>query len=217
MVNALTSNPRGTITPGALLLIGGLLVAGWFVLQPESNRASLACQPLAPLTRWLGADPQSDSQWDRKVAQFMAFINAKCPESVGTPAASLAKTAHLFANTTLTTVKSVANRNIPAVFDSRTLKISGIGIARLLGITVPPEHQAAALQYLQDTCASKRLPIQLYSDHDAEYYPLVVVYLDTDQTSSVNAQLVQKGLATPWNLPGPWDAWAPLRAASSAP
>lgn len=214
-----TGDPSGRITPGALLVLAALLGAGWFMVQPQADRSSLACQPLTRLSRWLTSDVQPGSPWDEKAVQIMESLTNKCPDAIGKPAASLSEQADQLLHATVTKVKKVADRHISAVLDGPTLKIAGLGPARLLGVTVLPEHQADAHAFLKEACEGKHLPVQVYAERDAEYYHLVVVELPREEhtTVSINELLLQKGYAAPWNLRLQDAPWTWHQAASPSP
>lgn len=213
-----TGDPSGRITPGALLVLAALLGAGWFMVQPQADRPSLACQPLTRLSQWLTSDVQPGSPWDEKIVQIMEAVTGNCSDAIGKPAASLGEQADRLLHATVTKARKVTDRSISAVLDGTTLKIAGLGPARLLGVTVLPEHQADAHAFLKEACEGKRLPVQEYADRDAEYYHLVVVEPPREEHSpvSINEQLIQKGYAAPWNLrlqDAPW-TWHPAPSPS---
>ena len=138
------------------------------------------------------------------VAWYVAFTETS-PTALGTPVADGADTAFRFSENLFKGAKPARPRRIIDVPAADRLLIAGLGEARLLGITVPDEQVAAALAYLRETVAGKRLAVTVATVHDPEKRPLVIVALEDG--TLVNARLIQQGLADPWQIPGPWDEW----------
>ncbi len=69
----------------------------------------------------------------------MTWFGERCPETLGTRAAALAKRARTSVSQALTRAKTVTNREIQEVTGPDRLRIAGLGEAPLLGITVPAE------------------------------------------------------------------------------
>jgi hypothetical protein len=208
------NSPPGRITPGAVLLVLGLLGAGWFAIQPAEHRASLACRPASALARWLTADDAPNNLWAQKTNEMAVQFAQHCPETLGTKVAALADQVGTTSDRALTAIRAVTHREIQDIPAPERLIIAGIGDARLLGIRVIPEQRDSALAYLRQQVAGKRLAVQLAKEKDPDQRPLVEVFLENG--ASVNASLLQRHLAMPWTIPGPWHAWAARPAASPA-
>lgn len=210
------SDPPGRITPGAAFLVVGVALATWYVLQPKEQRASVACRPVAGLSRWIVGDDRADNVWGQKVQELARSFAEKCPSTIGAPAAALADQARTAADGALKGVRSSMHRHIDEVPAADRLTIAGLGDTRLLGVSVPAEHETQALAYLRTVLAGKRLAVTVSAARDPEKRPLVTVTLE-DRTH-VNARLIQQGLAQPWRIPGPWQGWAagPSRAGGPA-
>jgi hypothetical protein len=200
------ADPPGRITPGAVFLVVGVALAAWYVLQPQEERASVACRPVALISQWLVGDDHADNVWDQKVREMARSFAETCPTTNGTPVADLADTAFRFSDSLITGARAARRRQIEDVPAADRLTIAGLGEARLLGITVPPEQAAAALAYLREAVAGKRLAVMVSAARDPEKRPLVIVALEDG--TPVNARLIQQGLAHPWRIPGPWHQWA---------
>lgn len=206
MRRRMLADPPGRITPGAVFLVVGVALATWYVLQPQEERANIACRPVALVSQWLVGDGRADTLWDPKVREMARSFTETCPTSLGTPVADLADTAFRFSENLFKGAKPARQRRIIDVPAADRLIIAGLGEARLLGITVPDEQAAAALAYLRETVAGKRLAVTVATVRDPEKRPLVIVALEDG--TLVNARLIQQGLAYPWRTPGPWDEWA---------
>ena len=200
------ADPPGRITPGAVFLVVGVALAACYLLQPQEERAGVACRPVALVSQWLVGDDRADNVWDQKVREMAHSFTETCPTTIGTPVAAQADTAFRFSENLFTGARAARRRQIKDVPAADRLLISGLGEARLLGITVPDEQAAAALAYLRETVAGKRLAVTVATVRDPEKRPLVLVALE-DGTFA-NARLIQQGLAYPWQIPGPWDEWA---------
>ncbi len=103
----------------------------------------------------------------------------------------------------LARAKTVANREIQEVAGPDRLRIAGLGETRLLGVTVAAEQREAAIAYLQQAVAGKRLAVTVAAGQDPARRPLVVVTLH--EGTSVNAGLIQCSLASLWKWPGSWE------------
>jgi hypothetical protein len=214
MTSWTTSSPPGRITPGAVLLMLGLAGAAWFAIHPAEERAGLACLPVSAVSRWLVGEDAPDSLWAQKINDLAARFAEGCPEPFGVRAAALADQARTTAHRTLQGIQAVTHRQIQAVPSAERLTIAGIGEARLLGVRVLPEQRESALAYLRGAVAGKRLAVAVAKEQDPDRRPLVTVFLENG--ASVNASLLQRHLAMPWTIPGPWHAWAARPPASPA-
>lgn len=206
------SDPPGRVTPGGLLAVLGIAGIVWHTLQPQEQQPGLVCRPVNALVQWMTADDAPESAWAQKIAGVMTRLSERCAETVGRPAAALAEKARTTASQVLTQAKTVTKRQIEEVTGPDRLRIAGLGETRLLGIMVAAEQRDAAVTYLQQTVTGKRLAVTTTTGRDPERRPLVVVTLPDG--SSVNAQLIQHGLASPWKKPGPWRQWGPGSPAS---
>ncbi len=151
------------------------------------------------------ADEAPESVWAQKISRVMTWFNERCSESLGTPAAALAEKAHTSESQVLSRARTVTNREVEEVTEPDRLRIAGLGETRLLGVTVPAEQREAAQGYLQSTVAGKRLAVTVATAQDVERRPLVMVTVPDG--TSVSAGLLQRGLASPWKGPGPWQQW----------
>ncbi len=151
------------------------------------------------------ADDAPVNLWAQKITGGMTQFSELCPETLRTPAANLAERACTSSGQPLTRAKTVTNREIQKVTGLDRLRIAGLGEARLLGVTAAAEKRDAACAYLQRTVAGKRLAVTVAAGQDPERRPLVVVTLPDG--TSVNAQLIRRGLAQSWKTPGPWQQW----------
>ena len=66
---------------------------------------------------------------------------ARCPDTVGEKVARLSRDAEQAVGRAEATLRA---RRIEAVLDGERLKVEELGKVRLVGVTVPPERQAAA-------------------------------------------------------------------------
>jgi hypothetical protein len=208
-----------------VLVLAAIAGIGWFLAQPSTERTDLPCGLLSRVADWVKGDDARRGDWDVKVTRWMEGIQARCPEVVQRQLSPLADQATQSAKTALhaglgAATQAAKERQIVAVLDGRTLRIGGLGAARLLGVTVPPEMEDAARAYLHQRCVEpKRLVVELFTERDAEGYPLVVVYEQHDRTEpvradlSVNQRLITQGLALPWRLELPEAPWTRLRPA----
>ncbi len=158
---------------------------------------------------WMTADEAPENVWAQKITAVMTRFSERCPETLGPPAARLAEQARTNASQALTRAKTVTNREIQEVTGADRLRIAGLGEARLLGVTVPAEHREAAIAHLQQAVAGNRLAVTVAAGQDPERRPLVVVALS--EGTSVNARLIQRGLASRWKTQEPWQQWAQTR------
>jgi hypothetical protein len=218
--------PPGRITPGFLLAASLLAGAGWFAMHPPAERTTLTCETIDTVAQWVRGEGSGAADWDLKVKDAMDSLRSNCPRVLETVAPAFDKTvesAKEHAGSTLHlgvgTAKQIRNtRQVTAVIDGSTLKIGGLGEARLLGITVPPETQGQAKAFLGQMClkdgAARRLVVHVYKDKDAEGYPLVVVYADHGPADelrpelAINQQLMDRHLAQPWSLGVCTDLWS---------
>jgi len=223
-------NPPGRITPGVLVLLGALTGGGWLLMQPQEQRTSMTCNSVSKLTEWVRGDKAAMSEWDIKVKEAMDTLKLNCREVLDKQVAPVVDkavgTAKGQAGTALHLSVGTANqlrsgRRITAVIDGRTLKVSGVGIARLLGITVPEDKNEAAKEFLVECCLKQQLPVQKYDEKDAEGYPLVVVFLpenikqELTPGMAVNQHMLDKGLAGPWILPVHTTNWSNVPTADA--
>ncbi len=199
-----------------VFLVLGLAGGVWYSLQPRTDQPALLCKPVNTVAQWLTTEETSQSVWGQKATDLVQQFNARCAERVGAPTADLAAQARTRVDTALHQAKALTNRPIEAVTGPDRLRIAGLGEARLLGVTVPPAKRDAAVAYLSRETAGQRLAITVATDRDPEQRPLVVVTLGDG--TSLNAQLIRRGLATPWKGPGPWREWTvPTRAEVASP
>lgn len=206
MRRRMLADPPGRITPGGVFLVVGVALAAWYMLQPQEERASIACRPVALIAQWLVGDERPDNVVDQKVREIARSVTETCPATIGTPVADLAESASRFSESLFKGARAARPRRITDVPAADRLTIAGLGEARLLGITVPQGQAAAALAYLRDAVQDKRLAVTVSTARDPEKRPLVIVALEDG--TLVNARLIQRGLAEPWRIPGPWDEWA---------
>jgi len=217
------ADPRGRITPGTILLLGALAGAGWFLLQPQDQRTTITCNSVNTLAEWMEGDGSVTSEWDLKVKEAIASVKRNCRDVldrqvtpvvdtvVGKAKEQVGNSLHL---TVGTTKQLREGRRIMAVIDGRTLKIAGIGTARLLGITIPPENEQAAREFLVKCCLEKRLTVHKYGESDAEGYPLVVLFAAHNPKEAlapglaINQRLLDAELAEPWALPVHTPYWS---------
>ena len=209
------ADPRGRITPGVMLLMLVLAGGGWFIMQPQDQRTTMTCNSVNTLAEWVNGDGSVTSEWDLKVKEAIASVKRNCQDvlerqvtpvvdkTVDTAKEQAGSVLHL----TVGTAKQIQEgRRITTVIDGRTLKIAGIGAARLLGVTIPPETEQAATDFLVKCCLDKRLAIHKYEERDAERYPLVVVFAAHNPKEAlspglaINQQLLDAKLAEPWAL-----------------
>ncbi len=169
----------------------------------------LICAPLSTVAQWITAVHAPGNLWAQEFTGVTTRFSERCPESLGTPAAALSERARTSASQVLTQAKAVTHREIQEVTAADRLRIAGLGETRLLGVTVPAEKQDAAVAYLQQAVAGKRLAVTVAAGQDPERRPLVAVTLP--EGTSVNARLIQVGLAGPWKRPGPWEQWGQTR------
>lgn len=208
-----TPDPPGRITPGGVLAVLGVAGLVWYVLQPQDQREALLCRPLSSLVQWLTADDAAENLWAQKITAVVTRFSERCPQTLDTRAAALAKRARTSASQVLTRAKTVAYRQIEEVTGPDRLRIAGLGETRLLGVTVPAEHHEEAITYLEQAIAGKRLAVSVSAAQDPERRPLVVVRLPDG--TSVSAAIIQRGLAHPWKRPGPWQSWAVTGSSAS--
>lgn len=209
------ADPRGRITPGTILLLGALAGVSWFLLQPQDQRSTLACDSVNTLAGWVDGDGRVPSEWDRKVNETLASVKRNCRDVLDRQVTPLidavaGRAKEQVGNSLHLTVGAATQlregRRVMGVIDGRTLKIAGIGAARLLGITVPPESERAATEFLVQCCLEKRLSVHRYGESDAEGYPLVVLFAAHNPKEAlspgraINQQLLNTGLAEPWAL-----------------
>ncbi|MFA5027879.1 MAG: hypothetical protein WC713_08360 [Candidatus Methylomirabilota bacterium] len=209
------ADPRGRITPGTILLLGALAGAGWFLLQPQDLRTTMTCDSVNTLAEWVEGDGGVTSEWDRKVKEAVANVKRNCPDVLdrqATPVVHMVigKAKEQVGNSLHLTVGAAnqlrEGRRVMAVIDGRTLKIAGIGTSRLLGITIPPENEQAATEFLVQCCLEKRLTVHKHGESDAEGYPLIVLFAAHNPKEAlapglaINQQLLNAGLAEPWAL-----------------
>lgn len=200
-------------TPGLVMFIGLLGLAGWFTLQPQEQRVMLACKPIVALHKWIESDEiVTDPSAPLTNNAFDSFVRL-CPRTLGKQAAAMADDVQAFAGRAVDEGKALhdkagtlTNRRIEAIIDGERLHIEGLGEARLLGIRVPPESHAAAISYLRRIALGTRLRLDLDRDLDPERRPLVSLTLPNGLL--LNAAMIQQRLATPWRIPGPWQHWA---------
>lgn len=209
------TDPRGRITLGTILLLGALAGAGWFLLQPQNQRTTTTCDSVNTLAEWVEGDGRVTSEWDRRIKETIASVEQNCRDVLDRQVTPMIDTVvekakeqvgnslHL----TVGTAKQLREgRRIMAVLDGRTLKIAGIGVTRLLGITIPPENEQAAAEFLVQCCLGKRLTAHKYGESDAEGYPLVVLFAAHNPKEglslglAINQQLLDARLAEPWTL-----------------
>ena len=217
------ANPRGRITPGAILLLGALAGGGWFILQPQEQRTNMTCDSVHKLAEWVKGDGAETSEWGLKVKEAMEHLKRNCRDvldkqvapvvdkTVDTAKEQAGNVLHL----TVGKAKQIQEgRRITTVIDGRTLKIAGIGAARLLGITIPSETEQAATDFLVKCCLEKRLAVHKYDERDAEGYPLVVIFAAHNPKEAlspglaINQQLLDAELAEPWALPVHTPYWS---------
>jgi endonuclease YncB( thermonuclease family) len=205
--------------------MAALAGVGWFLMQPSSERAGVPCRLVSRLAEWVKASGVQRGEWDGKVRRWVEAVEARCPAVIQQHVSPLADQARQTARTTLhaglgTATQAAKERQIVAALDGRTLRIGGLGPARLLGVTVPSEKEDAARAYLHEHCVEpKRLVVEIFKEKDAEGYPLVVVYEAHDRMEplrselSVNQRLIAHGLAVPWRLELPEAPWTRVRPA----
>jgi hypothetical protein len=217
------ADPRGRITPGGMLLLGALAGGGWFIMQPQEQWTNMTCDSVNKLAEWVRGDGTVTFEWDLKVKEAMEGLKRNCRDvldkqvapvvdkTVGKAKEQAGSALHL---TVGTATQLREGRRITAVIDGRTLKIAGIGAARLLGITIPPGNEQAATDFLVKCCLEKPLAVHKYDERDAEGYPLVVVFVAHNPQEAlspglaINQQLLDAELAEPWPLPVHTPYWS---------
>ena len=124
------------------------------------------------------------------------------PDAVGATVARLSREAEEAVGRAEDTLRA---RWIVAVLAGERLRVAELGEVRHVGVTVPPERQAAARASLVRTIEGKALRIAATAELDPERRPLVLA--TRKDGTPLTAALIQEGLATPWKRPGVWQTW----------
>ncbi len=205
MRHRMSTHPPGTITSEALFLVMGIALAAWSGLSPREGRAGIASRPVARVSQGVVGEDRPDNVVDWKARALARAITAPRFPTLTTPVADLEDTVRTLSESLFKGARAAKPRKIMDALGADRLNIAGVGVARLLGITVPPEQAGAALAYLREAVRGKRLVVAVATARDPEKRPLVLVALEDG--TLVNARLIQQGLAEPWRIPGPWDEW----------
>lgn len=202
----------GRVTPLAVLTLGALAGIGWLALQPLQHRSDLLCKPAGLLREWMKAPETPDDEWAGRMNDFFEAITRECPERLRQPVASASETLDTLGSTATRTITdqmhTLTSRKIEAVIDGERVRVQALGEASLLGIRVSPNRQQLATAYLKETVLGKPVTIAIDKARDPERRPLILV--TTPDGILVNARVVEKGLATPWRIQGPWQSWGTL-------